>query len=127
VVIDAKYVKRLYDTHWSGVRKYFQIRRLADGGQAVDQVWLSAPGVKEQRAHFAATTSRGSAVAMIFNPDTAPLIASHFSPSFEAAARSLKVEPIAAPVHSDAEIETVMTSLGGEPRGGLVVMPEGYG
>jgi hypothetical protein len=45
VVLDAKYVKRLHDTHWSGVRKYFQIRRLADGGQPVDQVWLSAPGV----------------------------------------------------------------------------------
>jgi len=43
VVVDAKYVKRLNDTHWSGVRKYFQIRRLTDGGQLVDQVWLSAP------------------------------------------------------------------------------------
>jgi hypothetical protein len=43
VVIDAKYVKRLDDAHWSGVRKYFQIRRLADGRQAVDQVWLSTP------------------------------------------------------------------------------------
>jgi hypothetical protein len=27
------------------VRKYFQIRRLKDGGQAIDQVWLAAPGV----------------------------------------------------------------------------------
>jgi hypothetical protein len=45
IVVDAKYAKRLNDTHWGGVRKYFQIRRLADGGQAVDQVWLSAPGV----------------------------------------------------------------------------------
>jgi len=49
VVVDAKYVKRLHDTHWSGVRKYFQIRRLADGGQPVDQVWLSAPGVTDIR------------------------------------------------------------------------------
>jgi putative ABC transport system substrate-binding protein len=31
------------------------------------------------------------------------------------------VAPIAAPVHSDAEIETVITSLSREPRGGLVV------
>jgi putative ABC transport system substrate-binding protein len=36
------------------------------------------------------------------------------------------VEPIAAPVHSDAEIETVMTSLGREPGGGLVVIPDGF-
>ena len=65
-------------------------------------------------------------VAMIFNPETAPLSGSYFLPSFEAAARSRKVEPIAAPVHSDIEIATAMTSLGREPRGGLVVMPDGF-
>jgi ABC-type uncharacterized transport system substrate-binding protein len=45
-------------------------------------------------------------------------------PSFETAARSLKVEPIIAPVHSDVEIETAIIALGREPRGGLVVMPD---
>jgi hypothetical protein len=25
------------------VRKYFQIRQISDGGQAIDQVWLAAP------------------------------------------------------------------------------------
>ena len=45
-------------------------------------------------------------------------------PSFETAARSLKVVPIAVPVHSDAEIETAITSLGREPGGGLVVPPD---
>ena len=62
----------------------------------------------------------------MFNPDTAPYVRSYYLPSFEAAARSLKVEPIAAPVYSDAEIETVITSLGREPGGGLVVMPAGF-
>jgi putative ABC transport system substrate-binding protein len=70
-----------------------------------------APGVKR--------------VAVMFNPDMAPGRGSFFLPSFETAARSLKVEPIAAPVHSDAEIETVITSLGREPGGGLVVVPDG--
>ena len=41
-------------------------------------------------------------------------------PAFETAARSLKVEPIIAPVHSDAEIETAIIALGREPGGGLV-------
>jgi putative tryptophan/tyrosine transport system substrate-binding protein len=50
-------------------------------------------------------------------------IASYYIPSFEAAARSLGVEPITAPVYSGAEIEAAITSLGREPRGGLVVMP----
>src|ERR1700681_118930 len=67
-----------------------------------------APGVKR--------------AATMFNPDTFPAGRSYYLPSFEAAARSLKVVPIVAPVHSDPEIETVMASLGREPGGGLVVM-----
>jgi putative ABC transport system substrate-binding protein len=65
-------------------------------------------------------------VAIMSNPDTAPGGGSYYLPPFEAAARSLKVEPIAAPVHSDAEIETVITSLGREPGGGLVVTPDNF-
>jgi len=47
-------------------------------------------------------------------------------PSLETAARSLKVEPIIAPVHSDVEIETAIIVLGREPGGGLVVMPDAF-
>ena len=45
-------------------------------------------------------------------------------PSFETAARSLKVVPITAPVHSDLEIETAIIALGRGPGGGLVVMAD---
>jgi putative ABC transport system substrate-binding protein len=62
--------------------------------------------------------------AIMFNPDSAPV--STYMPSFEAAARSVKVEPIAASVHSDAEIETTIIALGREPGGGLVVMPGSF-
>ena len=65
-------------------------------------------------------------VAAMFNPDTAPYVRSNYLPSFEAAAQSFKVEPITAPVHDDAEIETVITSLGREPGGGLVGMSDGF-
>ena len=58
----------------------------------------------------------------MFNPDTFPV--STFMPSLETAARSLKVVPITAPVHSDVEIETAIIALGREPGGGLVVMPD---
>lgn len=75
------------------------------GGKWLELLKELAPGVKQ-------------AVA-IFNPDTAPGRGSYFLPSFKAAALSLKVEPITAPVQSDAEIETVMASLGREPGGGL--------
>jgi putative ABC transport system substrate-binding protein len=60
--------------------------------------------------------------AIMFNPDTVP--ASVYMPAFEAAARSLKVVPITASVHSDAEIETAMIALGREPGGGLLVLAD---
>jgi putative ABC transport system substrate-binding protein len=64
--------------------------------------------------------------AMMFNPDTAPGGGSFFLPSFEAAARLLGVEPITAPVHSDAEIERVIAGLGRDSGGGLVCLPDGF-
>jgi putative ABC transport system substrate-binding protein len=54
------------------------------------------------------------------NPDNNPTV-SVYMPSFEAAARSLKVVSISATVRSDAEIETAIIALGREPGGGLVV------
>jgi putative tryptophan/tyrosine transport system substrate-binding protein len=71
-----------------------------------------APGVKR--------------AAIMFNPDTISGRVWYYLPIFEATARSLKVAPIVAPVHSDAEIETVITSLGREPGGGLVVSTDAF-
>src|SRR5262249_19222522 len=50
--------------------------------------------------------------------------AMYYVPSFETAARSLKVVPIIAPIHSDVEIEAAIIALGREPQGGLVVTPD---
>jgi putative ABC transport system substrate-binding protein len=63
-------------------------------------------------------------VAIMFNPDTAPVWS--FRSSLETAAQSLKVVPIIAPVHSDVEIETAIIALGREPGGGLVLMPDAF-
>jgi putative tryptophan/tyrosine transport system substrate-binding protein len=63
-------------------------------------------------------------VAMIFNPDTAPGRGTYYLRDFEAAARSSNLKSIAAEARSDADIETVVASLRGEPRGGLVVTPD---
>jgi putative tryptophan/tyrosine transport system substrate-binding protein len=81
-------------------------------GKWVELLTEIAPGVKR--------------VAAMFNPDTEPFVRRHFLPSFEEAGRSLKVAPIVAPVRNEAEIEQVITSLGGEPRGGFVVMPDAF-
>jgi putative ABC transport system substrate-binding protein len=61
----------------------------------------------------------------MFNPDFGAPV-SVYMPSFETAARSLKVEPIIAPVHSDAEIETTFIALGRESGGGLVAMADAF-
>jgi putative ABC transport system substrate-binding protein len=60
--------------------------------------------------------------AIMFNPDTN--LVSTWMPSFETAARSLKVVPITASVHSDVEVETAINALGREPGGGLVALPD---
>ena len=65
-------------------------------------------------------------VAMIFNPATAPGGGSYFLPFFETAAGSFRVEPIIAPVHSDADIESVITALGREPKGGFVLQTDAF-
>jgi putative ABC transport system substrate-binding protein len=81
------------------------------GGKWLELLSEIAPGLK-----------RAAIMFNPFNPDTPP--ASAYMPSLESAARSLKVVPIIAPVHSDVEIETAIIALGREPRGGLVVMPD---
>jgi putative ABC transport system substrate-binding protein len=64
--------------------------------------------------------------AIMFNPDLAPYAEATYLPAFEAASRALKVAPITAPVHSDAEIETTIVALGREQGGGLVVMQDTF-
>jgi putative ABC transport system substrate-binding protein len=79
------------------------------GGKWLELLSEIAPGLKR--------------AAIMFNPDNPA--ASVSMPSFETAARTLKVEPITAPVRSDVEIETAIVALGREPGGGFVVVPAG--
>jgi putative ABC transport system substrate-binding protein len=88
----------------------FAAREASLGGKWLELLSEIAPGLKR--------------AAIMFNPDTAPTSA--YMPSFETAARSLKVVPITAPVHSDAEIESAIIALGRVPGGGLVVLPGAF-
>jgi putative ABC transport system substrate-binding protein len=78
------------------------------GGKWLELLSEIAPGLKR--------------AALMFDYSVTNTALSVFIPSFETAARSLKVEPIIAPVHSDGEIETAIIALGREPGGGLVVL-----
>jgi putative ABC transport system substrate-binding protein len=62
--------------------------------------------------------------ALIFNPETAPF--SYYLPSFEAAARSGGVEPVAVPVRTTEDIERTVASLGSRTDAGLAMMPDSF-
>jgi putative ABC transport system substrate-binding protein len=96
----------------------FALLEASLGGKWLELLSEIAPGLKRAAITFNPET------AAMFNPDAAP--APVFMPSFETAARSLKVETITAPVHDEGEIETAIVALGREPGGGLVVMPGAF-
>jgi putative ABC transport system substrate-binding protein len=63
-------------------------------------------------------------VAALFNPATAAGRGSYYWPPFEAAGSWSSVEPLQAPVESEADIEKQLVSLAATPRSGLAVMPD---
>jgi putative tryptophan/tyrosine transport system substrate-binding protein len=63
--------------------------------------------------------------ALVFNPAAAPYVEYYLQP-FKAAAASLAVEPIAAPVRDASELEAVVSAQAREPNTGLVAMPEAF-
>jgi putative ABC transport system substrate-binding protein len=93
----------------SGNATGFAVNEASLGGKWLQLLSEIAPGLRR--------------AAIMFNPDTnaPPWI---FTPSFETAARLLKLVLIPAPVHSDAEIETAIVALGREPGSGLFVFPD---
>jgi putative ABC transport system substrate-binding protein len=62
-------------------------------------------------------------VALLFNPATAPYTEQYLNP-FKAAAASLAVEAIAAPVQQLSHLEPVAADRAREPNGGLIMMPD---
>jgi putative tryptophan/tyrosine transport system substrate-binding protein len=80
------------------------------GGKWLEFLREIAPGLKR--------------AAIMFNPEVAAISA--YMPSFETAARSLKVVSIIAPVHGVAEVETAITALEREAGVGLIVMPDTF-
>jgi putative ABC transport system substrate-binding protein len=68
---------------------------------------------------------RVARVAIVFNPSTAPYAEIYLTP-FNAAAASLGVETIVAPVRDMTELDTVIAAQARDPNGGLMVMPDGF-
>jgi putative tryptophan/tyrosine transport system substrate-binding protein len=65
-------------------------------------------------------------VAILFNPDTAPLRGSIFLKSLDDAAPSLGLKLVKTPVHDDRGIEEIGVELTREPGGGIIAMPDSF-
>jgi putative ABC transport system substrate-binding protein len=61
----------------------------------------------------------------MFNPDTSPQ-SKFFMRSIEAAAPSLGVQPVAAPVRSTADIEPALEGFARAPNGGLMLPTDSF-
>jgi putative ABC transport system substrate-binding protein len=68
---------------------------------------------------------RVARVALLFNPATATF-AEYFLVPVKAAAASLGVEAIVAPVHAMSELESIIATQAREPNSGLVVLPDSF-
>jgi ABC-type uncharacterized transport system substrate-binding protein len=98
--------------------------------------WTDGGNVRIDRRGSGGDTNRIRALAqelvglqldiIVTNGTPATVAVQQLMPSFETAARSLKVAPITKPVRSDAEIEAAIIDLGREPGGGLVILPDGF-
>jgi putative ABC transport system substrate-binding protein len=64
-------------------------------------------------------------VAIMFNPDTAPQ-AKFFMRSIEAAASSLRVQPVVLPVRATTDIEPAFESFARAPNGGLILTTDPF-
>jgi putative ABC transport system substrate-binding protein len=67
---------------------------------------------------------RVTRVALLFNPGTAPGGGSYFLGPVDAAAASLGVEAIVAPVRNTTEIESVVAAQARQPNTGLIVLSD---
>ena len=65
-------------------------------------------------------------IALLVNPNTAPLHGRFYLRAFEAAAATFSVEPITSFVHNESEIEASLAALGRQSTSGLIVAPEAF-
>jgi putative tryptophan/tyrosine transport system substrate-binding protein len=69
---------------------------------------------------------RVARVAMVFDPAMAPFASYYYLNPFKAAAASLGMEAIVAPVDDMAAFERIVATSAREPNSGLVVMPDAF-
>ena len=95
------------------------------GGNVTGFVNLEASLVTKWLELLKEIAPRVTRVGVMFNPQTASYAEYYLQP-LEAVASKFDVKVYAAPVLSEADIRNVITQLGREPGGGLIVMTDSF-
>src|SRR3984893_17825542 len=95
------------------------------GGNITGFVNLEASLVEKGLELLKEIAPRVTRVGVMFNPQTASYAEYYLQP-LEAVASKFDVKVFAAPVHSEADIDTLIIQLGHEPGGGLIVMTDSF-
>jgi putative ABC transport system substrate-binding protein len=95
------------------------------GGKVTGFVNLEASLAEKWLELLKEIAPRVTRVGVMFNPQTASYAQYYLQP-LEAVASKFGVKIFAAPVHSESDIGTVITQLGREPGGGLIVMTDSF-
>ena len=95
------------------------------GGNVTGFINLEASLVEKWLELLKEIAPRVTRVGVMFNPQTASYAQYYLQP-LETVASKFDVRVFAAPVRSEADIGTVITQLGREPGGGLIVMTDSF-
>jgi putative ABC transport system substrate-binding protein len=91
------------------------------GGNITGFVTLQSTIISKHLSILRELKSQLTRVALMYNPESAPGGGTSYMPTFTESAKEFRVTPIAAEVHSAADIETTMADLGAAPGGELIV------
>ena len=94
------------------------------GGNASGFSLIDAPMVTKWLELLKDLSPGISRVALVFNPDSVPGGEGTYRVAFEAAARSLNVEPRVNLVHSRADLESAFGDIAHQSAGGMIIPPD---
>src|SRR5580704_4004272 len=92
------------------------------GGNITGFVTLQSTIIGKHLSILRELKSQLTRVALMYNPESAPRDGTFYIPTFMKSPMEFRITPIAAEVHSPADIETIMADLGAAPGSGLIVM-----
>jgi ABC-type uncharacterized transport system substrate-binding protein len=92
------------------------------GGNITGLVTLQPTIIRKHLSILRELKSQLTRVALMYNPESDPRGGTLYMPTFMKSPMEFRITPIAAEVHSPADIDSIMADLGAAPGSGLIVM-----